>query len=87
MKLEYKNTVLIVKDIERSKKFYIEVLNQKIEFDFKSNVTFKSGLSIWELRDYLPITKMMGHERLKKNHTTKFEIYFEAENLEKIEAR
>ena len=83
--ITYRNTVLIVSDIRKSTEFYTEILNQEIEFDFESNVVFKSGISLWELRDYLPLTKMLGNERLKTSKSTKFELYFEAENLNEIE--
>ena len=44
--LQFKNTVLLVKDVQKSKKFYIEALHQEIEMDFGKNIGFKSGLAI-----------------------------------------
>lgn len=44
----YHSTVLFVEDVERSKKFYTEVMGEEIELDLGKNVGFKNGLAIWE---------------------------------------
>ena len=41
--------VLFVRDIERSKSFFQDVLGQEIGMDFGECVGFQSGLSIWQL--------------------------------------
>ncbi|TFG18695.1 MAG: hypothetical protein EU530_08435, partial [Promethearchaeota archaeon] len=46
--LSYKNTVLLVKNVAVSKKFYTEIMNQEIEMDVGKNIGFKGGLAIWE---------------------------------------
>ena len=85
MKIEYKNTVLLVRDIHISKRFYIDILNQQIEIDLGLNIIFRSGISLWELRNYLPITKMLGTERLQYSKANKLELYFETEDLSETE--
>ena len=80
--LEFKNTVLLVKDIQKSKEFYVSILQQEIEMDFGRNVGFKSGLAIWE-RNYA--IELMNDAITKKTDTittepTKghtLELYFE----------
>jgi catechol 2,3-dioxygenase-like lactoylglutathione lyase family enzyme len=44
----YNSVVLFVGDVERSKKFYTEVMGEEIELDLGKNVGFKGGLAIWE---------------------------------------
>ncbi len=53
------------------------MLDQVIEFDFGANITFKSGLSLWQV--------MAGHEigaiaGSSENGNT-FEIYFETDDI------
>ena len=52
-KFIFTNVVIFVKDIERSEYFYCDLLGQEVEFDFGKNVTFKSGISLWEQRKEL----------------------------------
>jgi len=44
----YQAAVFFVSDIATSKRFYNEVLGQKIVADFGANVSFEGGLSLWE---------------------------------------
>lgn len=81
-KFIFTNVVIFVKDIEISKIFYCDLLGQEVEFDFGKNVTFKSGISLWELRKELPIAKALGNERLQNKNTNQFEIYFETADLD-----
>ncbi|HSV49194.1 MAG TPA: VOC family protein [Candidatus Acidoferrales bacterium] len=45
---KFQAAVFFVKDVARSKRFYGDVLGQKITMDFGANVTFEGGLSIWQ---------------------------------------
>jgi len=40
----FQSAVLLVKDVEKSKRFYSEVLGQRIVFDFGRNVVFEGGI-------------------------------------------
>ncbi|EHQ36075.1 VOC family protein [Methanoplanus limicola] len=44
----YSSTVLFVKDVEVSKKFYTGIMGEEIELDLGLNVGFKGGLAIWD---------------------------------------
>ena len=44
----FHSTVLFVSDVEVSKKFYTEVMEEEIELDLGINVGFKSALAIWD---------------------------------------
>jgi catechol 2,3-dioxygenase-like lactoylglutathione lyase family enzyme len=76
----YNGSVFFVKDVEKSKKFYNEILGQEIEMDFGRCVSFIGGFSIWE-RSYAH--KMMNL-KIEKTSTNKndAELYFEIKDLD-----
>jgi catechol 2,3-dioxygenase-like lactoylglutathione lyase family enzyme len=70
--------VLFVKDIKKSKSFYIKALQQRILYDFGTNVQFESGLTIWEMNSEHIIV-----QKLKQNFdSNEIEVYFEDDDLE-----
>jgi len=83
MNLKFKNIILFVKDIDMSKRFYTEILEQEVETQHGKIINFKSGISIWELNSELPIVKALG-DRLNKKFTNQVELYFESDNLDKV---
>jgi len=79
----FHSTVLFVKDIEVSKKFYTRFLGFSVENDFGKNIIFSNGLSIWEIQP-----EHIINTRLKTtNESNRFELYFETENLEETFAK
>jgi catechol 2,3-dioxygenase-like lactoylglutathione lyase family enzyme len=80
--IKYVSAVIFVKNIQVSKEFYSKIFQQEIQYDFGKNVMFKSGFSIWEVRE--------GHEiyqKLRIGDQVKisgFELYFETEDLDKV---
>jgi len=83
MKLRFHSLVIFVKDLEKSKKFYTEVLGQEIEYDFGNNVGLKNGISFWKIMPDHVISHSGKHSRIKA--TKAFEIYFETEDLESVQ--
>jgi catechol 2,3-dioxygenase-like lactoylglutathione lyase family enzyme len=79
--ITYHSSVIFVEDIEVAKEFYKNLLQQEIDFDFGKNVTFKSGITIWELRENHVITKNLD---VKNNKSHRFELYFECDDLERV---
>ena len=79
---KYHSSVFFVSDVEKSKKFYRDLLGQKIEMDFGRCVGFIGGFAIWE-RSYAH--KMMGVKEedtpINKNDA---ELYFECEDLDAL---
>lgn len=57
MKLNNNSIALFVKNIDVSKRFYTNLLNLEVEFDFGKNIVFKGGVAIWEINPnpYNPI--------------------------------
>lgn len=81
MKIEYNASVLFVKDIAISKQFYMDVLSQEIEHDFGNNITFKSGLTLWQAPE--------KHQLRDSFYTTgsknkALELYFETTEINSI---
>lgn len=70
--------LIAVADLERSKRFYRDLLDQKIKYDFGENVTFEGDFAIHldthfqSLIDQKPL-KQGGHN---------FELYFEYDDVE-----
>lgn len=72
--------VLFVKEIEKSKEFYTKILNHSIVHDFGNNVILSNGISIWEIQQ----SHIISQKLETTSNSNKFELYFEAENLDEI---
>lgn len=81
MTADYKLTafVLMVKDMETSRKFYETVLGQEVAMDHGLNVGYKSGLALWQ-QDYALNVIHGKKTRHKKGNDV--EIYFESEKID-----
>lgn len=77
MDISFFAPIIFVKDIEKAKRFYTEVLEQKIEHDFGKNIIFKSRVSLWEIDPDLEIASVKGNSA---NGNT-FELYFETKDI------
>jgi len=82
MKIEFKNPVIFVENIEFSKRFYIETIGEVIKYDFGKNVTFASGLSLWELSDDLQVSRSLGSAANGGMQYNRLELYYETDDLE-----
>ena len=79
----FHSAVLLVEDVEKSKRFYSVVLGQRIVFDFGRNVVFKGGLAIWD-RDYA-LNLIFKEKRMTfQIGTNSADFYFETRDLEKL---
>lgn len=81
MDLKNLSIALFVKDIEISKDFYINILQQQIDLDFGKNVIFKAGFAIWEIRDSHIIPDKVGLDKIRDCSVNRFELYFETNNI------
>ncbi|MDD3407974.1 MAG: VOC family protein [Methanomicrobium sp.] len=80
----YQSTVLFVKDVEASKKFYTNIMGEEIEMDLGKNIGFKSGLAIWDGEYGRGV--IFGNKTLKSDcYSSKdmLEIYYETTDMEK----
>ncbi len=85
MQIKLKSIVLLVKDINKSKKFYEEILGQKIVGDFGLTVGFASGFSLWQIDSAENAIFGERKSRLNDEDNKNAVLYFEAENIDEIE--
>ena len=79
--MKYICPLIVVKDIAVSRKFYEQVLGQKVKFDFGENVSFEGDFFFFFLEHYLGLLK---NDSIKiKNRSNNFELYFEEDEIEK----
>lgn len=79
--MKFKLPVIVVKDMEQSRKFYEELLDLKVVLDFGANITFDGGLSL-QTRDVW--RGFIGSEDTIICRPNNFELYFEEKNLDKF---
>lgn len=70
--------LIAINDLEVSKKFYQEVLGQKIVLDLGWNVTFEGGFTIQ--LNFADIMQIDKETVMKKSHN--FELYFEEDDFD-----
>ena len=80
MKMNFHSTVLFVKNIEESCRFYTDVLGQEIEYDFGGNIILKCGLTLWQIQEEHVINRTL----IDKKQYDKYpmELCFETEKFE-----
>lgn len=76
--MKFHIALLAVKEIERSKKFYEELFDQKVVSDFGKNVTFSGGFGIQE--DFAWLTGLPDNSIIQKAHN--MELYFEVDDFD-----
>ena len=87
MEIKYKSSVLLVKEIEKSKNFYQNILKQEIRFDFGECIEFVGGFSIFQ-KEYAK--KLIFGSKQKNDTITKnlnAEFYFETNEINEIASK
>ena len=88
MKTIFVNTIVFVKDIERSKIFYRDLLDQKIVNDFDSIVFFENHLVLHQANKIInTVFRRNSTEAGKDQGNRNILIYFESDDLEAMFAR
>ncbi|MGD6806714.1 MAG: VOC family protein [Candidatus Bathyarchaeia archaeon] len=77
----YQASVFFVENIQKSTRFYSEVLGQKVVQDFGANVTFEGGLSLWE-KEYALNVIFEGQGKQIPVGANNSEIYFESSDID-----
>ena len=77
--MKYQGCLLAVKDISASKRFYENVLHQKVVMDIGVHVTFE-GFSLQQ--EYAKLVGMAVDSVKEQSHN--FQVYFEVENLDEV---
>ncbi|HRW63828.1 MAG TPA: VOC family protein [Bacteroidales bacterium] len=81
MIVQFHSSVLFVKNMEKSRAFYCDILKQEIETDFGNNIMLKGGLSIWEIQESHELHRTFYKKDVSNSS---MELYFETENMNKV---
>ena len=77
--MKYSATLLVVEDIDRSRKFYCDVLGLHVTADFGANITLTGGISLQTKKSWMKFIQKPEKEiRFWGNDA---EIYFEEDDL------
>lgn len=76
--MKYISTLIAVSDMEKSKKFYEDVLGLHITEDFGENVTLNNGISLQTIKTWKEFIKK--EEVAFQNNVC--ELYFEEDNID-----
>ena len=80
--MKYGGTLISVSDMERAKDFYERVMEQKVEMDLGTHVSFEGGIALQSDYEALVGVKLEARER-----PNNFQLYFEVEDLEHWEKK
>lgn len=80
--LKYICSLFTVNDIEESKRFYTEVLNQKIKYDFGENITFEGDFALHKREHF---SHLIDKSLISASNNS--ELYFEYDNLSALQNR
>jgi len=83
--MKYKLPLIVVDNISISRKFYEEVLTQKVILDFGANITFAGDFALQSRESWVNFIHKTEHEVLLK--TNNFEVYFEEELFDEFAQR
>jgi catechol 2,3-dioxygenase-like lactoylglutathione lyase family enzyme len=78
--MEFKNPLLVVKDLQTSLKFYQEVLGLEIVLNFGANVTLTGGISLQTEESWLEFLEMP--ESALRFGGNDAELYFETDDFD-----
>ena len=78
--MKLKNTVLIVNDLDQSKKFYKHILGLKTILDFHGSVTLTSGIVLQSKEIWKELIHKTDQEIIMLNHAV--ELSFETEDID-----
>ncbi len=77
--MQLKNVLIVVNDIERSKKFYKDIFGLEVILDNEGNVILTGGLVLQDATIWAEFI-----ENLVIPHNTASELYFEENNIEEF---
>lgn len=78
--MKFSCPVIIVESIEKSRKFYEEVLGQKVILDFGENITFEGDFALQSKSSWQGFIDKKAEDIIEKPNS--FELYFEEEDFD-----
>lgn len=80
--MKHIDTILLVKNIDKSKEFYLKYFQLEIVEDWKSMIIFNNRLSIHQADQLFPQDKLINHIKLDSLGSGNIIIYLETKNIE-----
>jgi catechol 2,3-dioxygenase-like lactoylglutathione lyase family enzyme len=78
--MKFETSLLVVKNLEQSKKFYHEVLGLEVILDFGANVTLTGGISLQTKDTWMTFTHKQKNEIIFGGNDA--ELYFEEDDFD-----
>lgn len=78
--MKYTSTLIAVKDMEKSKRFYYDVLGLNVISDFGANVTLAGGIALQTIDTWKDFIHKRSDEIVFQNNAV--ELYFEEDNID-----
>lgn len=78
--MKYTSTLIAVKDMERSKRFYYDVLGLNVISDFGANVTLAGGIALQTIDTWKDFIHKKSEEIVFQNNAV--EMYFEEDDID-----
>ena len=78
--MKFKSSLLVVTDMEESKKFYKDVLGLRVIMDFGANVTLTGGVNLQTKESWKDFIGKKDNEIMFKGNDA--ELYFEEDNFD-----
>ncbi len=86
-RIAYQSAVIFCRDIAVSRRFYEDLLDQKVDMDFGLNIGFKGGFALWQVDHAFEMIHDRAPERSDPLGRQNLELYFETAELEAASAR
>ncbi len=80
--MKYKLPLIVVEDMERSRKFYEDLLGQEVILDFGANITFRGDFCLQTKDSWKGF--LGDREDTIMFRSNNFELYFEEEQIDKF---
>jgi catechol 2,3-dioxygenase-like lactoylglutathione lyase family enzyme len=85
--VKFESSVIFVKDIDVSRRFYEDLLEQKVAMDFGPNVGFESGFALWQVDHAYEMVFGAPANDPAPLGCKNIELYFETDALDDMLAR
>lgn len=72
--------LIVVKDMNRARHFYEDILQQVVKYDFGENIQFEGNFSIHLENHFHALIDSVGNEVIQ-HKSNNFELYFESEDI------
>ena len=83
--MRYTATLLAVRDMERSKRFYYEVMGLEVVADFGANVTLTGGIALQTVDTWAKFIRRANNEIIFQSNAA--ELYFEEDRIDDFAAK